>query len=90
MVAKLSGTSTSGIHGDQWQILARSFKGKAATADLDSHESIQNLKYEIYLKDGIPQELITVLHTGKLLNDNHSREEAGLHPGRVQCLIEDP
>lgn len=81
MVAKLSATM------DEWQILARTLSGKTATVNLDSHESIQDPKFDIWLKYGTPLEHITLLHNGRHQDDSWSLEEPGLDHG---CVSQQP
>lgn len=55
--------SVMGIAGND-EIFVRSLNGKTTTANVESHQSIHNLKDDIYLTGGTPPEYNTLLLNG--------------------------
>lgn len=61
--------------------------GKTITIELDSRNTIEDLKYKIKDKEGIPVDLQTLVFEGTLLLDPITIEKYGIERGSLFHLV---
>ena len=62
-------------------ITIKTLAGRKVVLDFEPSQKIMEIKEALQEREGIPKEQIRLIHSGKVLNDEHKIEDCGLQAG---------